>query len=230
MQDTDSNHAVIKISALESVESVPHSIAKKGDSADKRTLTDSKRELPLPKFGSNPKKLPKLKVSKVTGRYPYRELVKIDLCGSINYEHSQLPSQEFLGNINEIKEVLQKYKFPDFNENDPVTISLIVKDEANQPQYEVAIREIAMILNYHLIKRVRLLLKKIPNQLLTTEFSANILNIRHESLMELLDQGEITFKKSKGSQCVRTSDLYEYINKLANIREEAFFEMRQCEY
>ena len=215
---------------MDSVESVSHSNAKKGDSAYKRTLTDSKSERPLPMFGSNPKNLPKLKVSKVTGRYPYRELVKIDLCGSIYYEDSQIPSQEFLGNINEIKEVLQKYKFPDFNENDPVTISLIVKDEANQPQYEVAIREIAMILNYHLIKRVRLLLMNIPNQLLTTEFSANILNIQHESLMEILDQGEITFKISKGLKCVRSSDLCEYINQLAKVRKEVFFEMCQYEY
>ncbi len=230
MHEANTNDADNKISEFDSAESIPHSIAKKGDSAYKRTLTGLKSERPAPKFDLKSKNQPKLKVSKVTGRYPYCELAKIDLCISIVYEHSQIPSQEFLGNLDGIKDALQKYKFPDFNESNPVAISLFVRNRANQPQYEVAIRDIAMILNYHLTKRVRLLLMKIPNQLLTTEFSANILNMRHESLMELLDQGEISFKKSKGLQSVRSSDLCEYINKLGKIREEAFFEMRQCEY
>ena len=230
MQDTNINHSGMKISALDSAESIPHSIAKTGDSAYKRALTVSKSKRPSPKKNSGPQKLPKLKVSKVTGRYPYDELVKISLCGSINYEHSRIPSQELVGNLDEIKEVLQKYKIPDFNENNPVAISLLVKDKANQPQYQLAIRDISMILNYYLIKRVRQQLEKIPNQLLTTEFSADLLHISQESLMELLNRGEIPFQMSKNFQSIRSSDLHEYIKKLSKIREQAFFEMRQCEY
>ena len=228
MQDTNINHSDMKISALDSAESIPHSIAKEGNSAHKRILADSKSDNPSTKQSSKPKNFPKLKVSKVTGRYPYRELVKIDLCGSINYEHCRIPSQKFYGNLDEIKETLQKYNVPDFNESNPIAISLLVNEESNQLQYKLAIREITMILNFYLFKRIRLQLIKIPNQLLTTEFSANILHIRHESIMELLDQGEIPCQTSKNFQCVRSSDLYGYIKKLEKIREKAFFEMRQC--
>ena len=220
----------MKISNLDSVESISHSIANEGGSTYSGIPADQNSDHHTSNRSLNLKKQPDLKLSKVTGRYPNIELVKIDLCVSIEFENCQIPSQKFYGNLDVIKEELQTNEIPKIKESNPVAISLLVKDEANLSQYKLAIREIAKILNYYLIKRVKQQLVKIPNQLLTTEFSATILHFRHEFLVEILVRGEIPFQTFNSSKCVRASDLLKYIKKLEKTRKKAFYEMRQCEY
>ena len=229
MQETNLNHSGSKNKAIDSVEAHPHLISKKEDSASRRVVKKSKIDRLAPNRRLNSKNQPKLKISEDTGRFPYSELVKVDICVSINYENSQIPSQQFSGNIDTIKNVLRKYDIPNINESNPIAISLLVKDEANLPEFKVAIPEITKILYYYLFKRIRQQLKKIPNQLLTTEFSAAILYVRHEYLLEILEKGKIPSHRFENSNCVRSIDLHEYKKKMDESREAAFCELLQGE-
>ena len=157
-------------------------------------------------------------------------MVKINICVSIDYENSQIPSQKLSGNIESIRNKLDSYDIPIIGEKKPVSVSSRVTDEANLPQNKSAINFIAKILNYHLFERIRPQLLKIPNQLLTTKFSAALLHICPESLLKLLDRGEIPFQTLKNSKCIQSINLLEYIKQLEQTREDAFFQMRQCEY
>ena len=92
-----------------------------------------------------------LKISKDTGRFPYSELAKIDLCVRVNYENSEISSQEFRGNIDVIKNVFRRYELPAIKEKNPVAITLLVKDKENLPQFKLAIPEITQILYFYLL-------------------------------------------------------------------------------
>ena len=229
MQKTNINHLDMKISALDSVESRSHSIVKEGDSAYKGIVTDKNNDQLTPKQNLNLKKYPKLKVSKFNGRLPYSELVKVNLCVSIDYENCRIPSYKLFGNVETVRNELDLYDIPNINENQPIAISMQIDDEPNLPQYKIAITEITHILYYHLFERIRQQLPNIPNQLLTTEFSATVLCIHHDSLLELFEEGVLqneTFEKAK---CVKSIDLFEYITKINASRESAFIELLQCE-
>ena len=229
MQETNLNHSNVKKVALDSVKAVPQLISKEGGSASKGNAKVSKRSRISPNQRPNSNKQPKLKVSKFTGKFPYSELVKVNICVSINYENSRLPSQYFNGNIDTLKDVLRKYDIPNINESNPVAISLFVKEEANLPQFKEVIPEITKILYFYLLKRIRKLLQKIPNQLLITEFSAAILCIRHESFLEILEEGQIPSHRFENFKCVKSLDLHKYKKKIDEPREETFRELLQGE-
>ena len=225
MQDSNINHSDIRISALDSGEPSPHSIGNEGNSAYKGILTDSKNDLLTPKQILNPKKPPKLRVSKITGRIPYSELLKVDLNVKIDCENCQVQSQKLYGNVEKIRNDLDSYEIPKISENKPIAISMQVRDEANLPQYEIAISEITHILYFHLFESIRQQLPNNPNQLLSTEFSAMLLCIDHDSFLELLEEGALQYEKFEDFKCVKSIELFEYISKINESRESALNEI-----
>ncbi len=229
MQESNFNYSGSKKNAINTVEAIPQLISKEDDPTSRGSAKALKRRSSSPDQRSNSKNRPKLKVSKATGRYPYSELLKVNICVGINYENSRLPGQFFSGNIDTMKDILRKYNIPNINESNPVAITLLVKDQANLPQFKVAISEITKILYYYLLKRIRKQLLKIPDQLLTTEFSAAILCIRHESFLEILEEGKIPSHRFGNFNCVKSIDLFKYKEKIDESREIAFQELLQGE-
>ena len=173
---------------------------------------------------------PELSTSEFAGRPLYRELMKVDICASISIKNSRNSSKKFFGNVESIRNSLDIYDIPKIIGNKPIAISLLVKDLANSPQHKRAISEITQILNFHLFERIRLQLPKFPSQLLTTQFSAAILCIRHDSLLEILEEGEISFERVDNIKCIRSIDLYKYMKNLEKIREGVLAELFQSGY
>ena len=229
MQDSNIDHSGLKKSSLDSVEPSLRSIANEGNSANKRTLIESKIDNLTPEQSLKPKKLPKLKVSKISERLPYSELEKVDISITIDYKNCRLPSLKLYGNVETLRSDLDLYDIPKISEKNPIAISIQVRDEANLLQNETAILEITHILNFHLCERIRQQLPNIPNQLLSTEFSAMLLCIHHDSILELLEEGVLQYENFENVKCVKSIDLFEYLTKIYESRELALSELLQCE-
>ena len=84
---------------------------------------------------------------------------------------------------------------------------------------------------FHLFLRcVEFQLKKKSEQIISTEFAANILNIRHISFLAKLKKGHIRTRKFKNQLCVRSDDLFKLKIEMDRICTEAMDEILQFNY
>ena len=185
---------------------------------------------PTPISGLNSKVQTGITAVEFAGRPLYRELANIEICASINFINCRNRSEEFNGNVESIRNSIDSFDIPNISESNAVAITLQVNETKNSLQNESAISDITEILTYHLFERIRQQLPKIPNQLLTTEFSAAILCIPHESFMELLNKGEISSEVINDVMCVRSNNLYKYMKKVDKMREKVLTDLFQTGY
>ena len=83
------------------------------------------------------------------------------------------------------------------------------------------------VLYFHIFRNIEFQLIIRPAQLISTELAAGILNVQHESLIEILERGIIPYFQIDNEKCPRSADLFKYENNVKKVRSEALTKLMQ---
>ena len=149
----------------------------------------------------------------------------------LNFDNGSIQTQYLNGSIKSLINQISDYKIPKSNINYPVDISISYDEEELrnlQSSYTPEPRS-ATVLFYYFLKSVRHQLADKPEQFMSTELAASILNIQHESMLEILNDGEIPFNKINNSICVSSENLFKYRDVMKKERSKLLTQLAQCD-
>ena len=150
----------------------------------------------------------------------------------LNFDNGSIQTQYLNGSIKSLINQISDYKIPSSNKNYPVQISLSYDDDELrklQTTYTPE-PESADVLYFYFLKSVKNQLIDKPEQFMSTELAANILNIRHISLLDRLEKGEIPTSKYKNQKRVLSKDLFKLKSKMDQECSEALTELMLEDY
>ena len=144
----------------------------------------------------------------------------------------QFRAQYLNGSIKSLINQISNYKVPESNKNYPIDISISYDGEEmrNLQSSHTPESSIVTVLFFYFLKSVKHQLADRPEQFLSTELAASILNIQHESMLEILNDGEILYSKFNNSICVRSENLFKYRDVMKKERSELLTQLAQCDY
>ena len=145
----------------------------------------------------------------------------------LNFDNGLTETQYLTGSVKNLVSQINKFKIPETNLNYPVDISLSYNDnELRKLQTTYTPEpESVDVLYFYFLKSVKNQLIDRPEQFVSTELAANILNIRHISLLDRLEKGEIPTRMYKNQKCVLSRDLFKLKSKMDQECSEALTEL-----
>ena len=147
----------------------------------------------------------------------------------LNFDNGSIQTQYLSGSIDDLIAQINNYKLPETDKNYPVDISISYNEKELQKLQSSHTPEPKSvgILFFYFLKSVKDQLVNRPKQFVSTELAANILNIQHESMLELLQDGEIPFSKIKNSKCVCSKNLFKYREMKRKKRSDLLTQLMQ---
>ena len=147
----------------------------------------------------------------------------------LNFENGSTQTQYISGTVKSLINQINDYKVPETIKNIAVDVFISFDDAELRKLQSASFPEIeyAEVFFYHYLKAIKHQLANKPEQFISSELAANILNIQHESFQTLLKDGKIPFIKQKKSICIRSKDLYEYKCKIEKDRSNLLTQLMQ---
>ena len=137
--------------------------------------------------------------------------------------------QKLSGTIKKIISKIEEFVIPKLSEKHPLQLTLTYTDkEARKLKpFDIQILDVVNVLYFHIFRNFESQLVKKPTQLISTKLAAGILNIQHESLMKVLERGDIPYSQINNKECLRCGDLFKYERKVKKNRSEALTKLIQ---
>ena len=169
------------------------------------------------------KNIPQNSKGEKSKTYKTKNNSKTKVTVGLNFDNGVIETQYLTGSVKYLVRLINKYKIPKTNINYPVNISISYNDDELrklQTTYTPE-PESADMLYFYFLKSVKNQLLNIPEQYVSTQLAANILNIRKISLLDRLKKGQIPTKKFENQKCIRSGDLFRFKEKIDKERSEA---------